>query len=1188
MRRARRLLAIPVLTVLLGTPAAPALADSADPVVVFADDHYTGARTYDAGAGATVTATLTSATNAFTVEAQQGEQTYTLVVESTVTLGPGTFQTGPGIVLHTNHCWNFAGTLTITELTKTGAELATLAASYSGTCAGLPPVAGSVRYHSTAPWWGLHAPSPAFPATLVGQQTSRTVTITAAGTQQVTLGTVAGATGSFVVSDDTCSGATLAAGASCTLTVTFIAAQPWGYAATLTMPTNGPRGTLSVPLRARGVTPPPAPTDLRAVAGFDGVGLTWSPVSPSDSYPAVTAYRVYRDAGTEPVATVTTTHYADPAGAGEAHTYTVSAVAGDAGEGAKSASAGATVPATVTQTTGDVTGLAVETVQEGYATTTVTTPAPVPGSVTLQAPGKGVVTLFPPSGSAWATGPMTANVQGVACWPSVAELTVHEAKVHADGTPVTLAVSGTIPCGDEPAYLELRYHAQTPLVAGDTQPDSVTFPNAKPGTATASTTVTVTNGGSAALELGTAAAPAAFTLSADGCSGATLAAGASCTLGVAFTPAAGGVHDGTLTIPDGTPRGHRAVRLVATSSDLPAAVPGLVATGLAGRVVLTWDAQEGLYPAADGYDISRATSATGTYQLVESWVRTRRYVDTYVTPGKRYWYRVVARNAYGNGPAATVDAVPIGAELVYTADTGSGLYYLTARGLPAGPPARLTTQAKDEEDPAFLGHRDGLLFTREDVAGRWHVYKARPDGSRAVRMAGDVGGVPWTYRNPQWAPDGKRVSFACRPLSQGWWDLCIRSQTSGTIKKVPAVLPNGGSWLNPNELLVVSATSPPTIQVVAFDNSYRIAIPGTANARHVTPAPDGSRFAWTRYEGDEGEGDLAAPRYSLRVSPLSGGAGVTITSTGFANDPDWSVDSGTVYFTHRPQGQQWRDVYSAPATGGAKTQVTATPDVDEDNVTVRDLTTLRPNPLAVRPMADFSGDGRAEIAVWRPGTGAWRIRGLPTVYWGRLGDIPVAADYNGDKKADRAVFRPSTGTWHVYGRSAVKYGRKGDVPIPADYNGDGKTDLAVFRPSTRTWYVYGRQPVVWGGTGVVPVPADYIGDRKAELAYVWPDGGSWVIRGRNGSDQLTGLPAPGDYAGTGKTMIGALDGKTWVVDVTRAPIATVPRTYNDVVAHGNFNGDRRVEPGVFSPTLGVWRILGQSSVVWGVPGDIPV
>jgi hypothetical protein len=136
--------------------------------------------------------------------------------------------------------------------------------------------------------------------------------------------------------------------------------------------------------------------------------------------------------------------------------------------------------------------------------------------------------------------------------------------------------------------------------------------------------------------------------------------------------------------------------------------------------------------------------------------------------------------------------------------------------------------------------------------------------------------------------------------------------------------------------------------------------------------------------------------------------------------------------------------------------------------------------VVVAPMASAAED--VSLAVWRPSTGTWCLRGVGTVQWGRSRDVPVPGDYNHDGKLDLAVWRPSTGTWYLRGVATVQWGRSGDVPVPGDYNHDGRTDLAVWRPSTGTWYLRGIATVQWGRPGDVPVRPVAFADLNPRIA----------------------------------------------------------------------------------------------------------
>ncbi|HMY76625.1 MAG TPA: VCBS repeat-containing protein, partial [Blastocatellia bacterium] len=80
--------------------------------------------------------------------------------------------------------------------------------------------------------------------------------------------------------------------------------------------------------------------------------------------------------------------------------------------------------------------------------------------------------------------------------------------------------------------------------------------------------------------------------------------------------------------------------------------------------------------------------------------------------------------------------------------------------------------------------------------------------------------------------------------------------------------------------------------------------------------------------------------------------------------------------------------------------------------------------------------------------------------WGIGTDVPVVADYDGDGKADIAVWRGADTNWYVVQSSdgavkAISLGNAAlnDVPVPGDYDGDGKADVAVWRASSGTWLI---------------------------------------------------------------------------------------------------------------------------------------
>ncbi|MGB7068204.1 MAG: PQQ-dependent sugar dehydrogenase [Pyrinomonadaceae bacterium] len=268
--------------------------------------------------------------------------------------------------------------------------------------------------------------------------------------------------------------------------------------------------------------------------------------------------------------------------------------------------------------------------------------------------------------------------------------------------------------------------------------------------------------------------------------------------------------------------------------------------------------------------------------------------------------------------------------------------------------------------------------------------------------------------------------------------------------------------------------------------------------------------------------------------------------------------------------------------------------------------------------ADFDGDARTDVTVFRPSTGYWYTVGsangaLQTKEFGVDGDIPTPEDYDGDRKTDLAVFRPTTGTWY-YARSTdgnwgiIRFGLAGDIPAAGDYDGDSKADLAVFRPSTGVWYILrssdgGVNILQFGLNGDKPTPGDFDGDGKYDVAVYRPSEGTWY-RLNSADGSFTGarfglsedIPTQSDFDGDGKTDIAVFRPSTgvWFVLVSSDGSFRVTQfgIAGDFPVAGDYDGDGEDDIAVWRPSQGLWYVLQSSDGSvnvrqLGSAGDLP-
>ena len=223
------------------------------------------------------------------------------------------------------------------------------------------------------------------------------------------------------------------------------------------------------------------------------------------------------------------------------------------------------------------------------------------------------------------------------------------------------------------------------------------------------------------------------------------------------------------------------------------------------------------------------------------------------------------------------------------------------------------------------------------------------------------------------------------------------------------------------------------------------------------------------------------------------------------------------------------------------------------------------------------------------------------------------ADFDGDGKSDLSVFRPSEGNWYLdrstAGFAAINWGLSGDVLVPGDYDGDGKTDTAIFRVSDSAgvadFYILNSNGFTltgleWGSTGDIPVVGDYDNDDKADAAIWRPSTGEWFILKSGGGVTITPwgttgeTPIVGDFNGDGSDDLTVRGGTMWKTSFTGGGTQTVDfGMASDLIVPADYDGDGEDDIATFRPSDGVWRILRSSDsvtlfIVWGLSTDIPV
>ena len=164
----------------------------------------------------------------------------------------------------------------------------------------------------------------------------------------------------------------------------------------------------------------------------------------------------------------------------------------------------------------------------------------------------------------------TVGAMGHFCEASDGSFTVTDVAFTPDGDLEVLDADFRVECIDTVMSGSIRYGAARDIVALDQDAESLLYPEVKVGETSDEQSISFTNIGTTTTTLGDAdlvgGESADFAITSDHCSGATLAVGESCDVGVSFTPSDLGQRQAFLEIPDGTARGSRHVLVQGTGA----------------------------------------------------------------------------------------------------------------------------------------------------------------------------------------------------------------------------------------------------------------------------------------------------------------------------------------------------------------------------------------------------------------------------------------------------------------------------------------------------------------------------------------------------------------------------------------------------------------------------------------------
>lgn len=350
-----------------------------------------------------------------------------------------------------------------------------------------------------------------------------------------------------------------------------------------------------------------------------------------------------------------------------------------------------------------------------------------------------------------------------------------------------------------------------------------------------------------------------------------------------------------------------------------------------------------------------------------------------------------------------------------------------------------------------LGSKDIWVSQRPTLTSAWGA----PQNLGTTINTGDIENLPTL------SPDGKTMFFtSTRPGGFGSSDIYMTTRIN----------PNDDfSWTAPVNLGSVINTSDGEIGASYFENPTN----GTAILYFTSNRP-GSLGGEDIYQSTRNaNGTYNAPTNVAELNSASFDRNSAVRNDGleifFASERDGGLGGRDIWVSTRASvSAEWNPPVNVASVNSFGTDHTPSLSPNgtilyfsSDHNGSPDIYTATRVSINRSPTADFDGDGRTDLSVFRPTDGTWHILNSGTNTYrvqpfGANGDKITPGDYDGDSRTDLAVFRPSTGVWWIQKSSdntfsTTLWGISTDKPVPADFDGDGRTDIAVYRNGV--WYI---------------------------------------------------------------------------------------------------------------------------------------